>query len=50
MRTVTNTFNLYRFDELTAEAKERAIDYADGYYFKTGFDCRYDEVALLKNI
>lgn len=26
MRTVTNTFNLYRFDELTAEAKERAIE------------------------
>lgn len=32
------------------DAEERASDYADVYYSKTGFDCRYDEVALLKNI
>jgi hypothetical protein len=32
------------------DAEERASDYADYYYFKTGFDCRYDEVSLLKNI
>ena len=30
------------------DAEERASDYADVYYSKTGFDCRYDEVALLK--
>ncbi len=31
-------------------AEEKARDFADIYYSKTGFDCRYDEVSLLKNI
>lgn len=26
MRTITNTFNVYSFDELSDEAKENAID------------------------
>ena len=34
MRTITNTFNVYSFDELSNEAKENAIDsfrYDDSY-------------------
>lgn len=30
------------------DAEEKASDFADEYYFKTGFDCRYDEIYLIE--
>lgn len=27
-------------------AEEKAEDFADAYYFTTGFDCRYDKIYM----
>lgn len=47
MRTITNTFNLYRFDELSKEAQENAIE---TFRYDMSFAWQDDIVATIKAI